>query len=241
MKIASLQAPNNSLRLELTTIIIAGENLELHPAGALWWSQQKLLVVADLHLEKGSFFAKSGTYLPPYDTESTLTKLEKLIERFDPTTVIALGDSFHDRDAARRLPISSQVLINKLQQNREWIWVTGNHDPEPPQNLKGETAEMVQINNLTFVHEPTTSVVTGEVAGHLHPCTRLHLNGRKIRRFCFAENSQRLILPAFGTYTGGLNVLDPAWEPYFKNAKFQVHVLGAKRLYTLPTKSLIPD
>ena len=193
-------------------------------------------------MKKGSSFAKSGTYLPPYDTTSTLAKLELLIEKFDPMKIISLGDSFHDKERSETdLPKSSFIAITRLQQGREWIWVKGNHDPILPEGLNGDTANSVCIGNLTFIHEPSPTAVTGEIAGHLHPCARLHQSGRKIRRFCFVENTTRLILPAFGTYTGGLNVLDSAWKPYFANNQFQVHILGAKRLYTLPATALIQD
>ena len=241
MNTIGMQTTSQNLSQELLTLEIAGEKLDLHTSGALWWTDQKLLVVADLHLEKGSSFAKSGTYLPPYDTKSTLAKLEILIEKFDPLKVISLGDSFHDKDAANRLPESSLIAIAKLQQGREWIWVKGNHDRILSEVLNGDTADSVCIRNLTFIHEPSPKAVTGEIAGHLHPCARLHQNGRKIRRFCFVENANRLVLPAFGTYTGGFNVLDSAWEPYFVNNQFQVHILGMNRLYSLPAKSLIPD
>ena len=241
MNAIGMQESSENMSQVQTTTIIAGETLALHKSGALWWIDRRILVVADLHLEKGSSFAKTGTYLPPYDSKSTLTKLKELIEKFNPVRVISLGDSFHDKDAANRLSKSSLAIISRCQVGREWIWVKGNHDPLIPFNLKGEFADSIQIGNLTFVHEPSLNTVTGEVAGHLHPCARLHQNGRRIRRFCFIENSRRLILPAFGTYTGGLNVLDPAWSPYFNNSEFQVHMLGSNRLYTLPAKVLIPD
>ena len=226
---------------KLKTITIAGRILEIHSSGALWWADQKLLVVADLHLEKGSSFAQSGTYLPPYDTKATLEKLLKLIVKFNPATVISLGDSFHDQNATSRLPKSFHSMITTCQRGREWIWITGNHDPILPAEFAGQSIDSVKIDNITFIHEPTTAPVIGEIAGHLHPCARLRLNGRTVRRFCFVTNSQRLILPAFGAYTGGLNVLDLAWEPFFPNHKFQVYALGANRLYDLPAKTLVPD
>ena len=226
---------------ELKTITIAGRNLELHSSGALWWAEQKLLVVADLHLEKGSSFAKSGTYLPPYDTKTTLEKLLKLIEKFNPATVISLGDSFHDQNAAARLPKSFHSMIETCQQGRKWIWITGNHDPILPIEIAGISTASIQIENLTFIHEPTTARVVGEIAGHLHPCARLRQIGRTVRRFCFVTDSQRLILPAFGAYTGGLNVLEQTWESYFPNNEFKVYILGTNRLFELPAKALVPD
>ena len=226
---------------EFKTITIAGRILDIHSSGVLWWADQELLVVADLHLEKGSSFAKSGTYLPPYDTKTTLEKLLKLIERFNPARVISLGDSFHDQDAVARLPKSFHSMITTCLKGREWIWITGNHDPILPAGIGGKSTASIKIEDLTFIHEPTTAPVTGEIAGHLHPCARIRQNGRTVRRFCFVTDSQRLILPAFGVYTGGLNVLDQTWEPYFPNNKFQVYLLGTNRLYGLPATALVPD
>src|SRR5690242_179043 len=139
-------------------------------SGALFWEEQRLLVVSDLHLEKGSSFAARGVLLPPYDTAATLGRLAAVVARHDPRMVIALGDSFHDRRAHERLSAPDRDAITALQARREWIWISGNHDPALPSNLGGMVATEVAIGRIRFRHEPTGAI--GEIAGHLHPKAR---------------------------------------------------------------------
>src|SRR4051794_30719276 len=143
---------------------IAGVTLVADPSGALFWEEQSLLVVSDLHLEKGSSFAARGVLLPPYDTAATLSRLAAVIARHDPRMVIALGDSFHDRRAHERLVTSDRDAITALQVRRDWIWISGNHDPALPSDLGGVVATEVAIGRIAFRHEPTGAI--GEVAGH---------------------------------------------------------------------------
>ena len=140
-------------------------------SGALFWQEQRLLVVSDLHLEKGSSFAARGVLLPPYDTVATLSRLAAVIARHDPRMVIALGDSFHDRDAHERLSAPDRDALSAMQARRDWIWISGNHDPALPSDLGGVVASEVAIGPIMFRHEPTGAA--GEIAGHLHPKARV--------------------------------------------------------------------
>ncbi|WP_328805124.1 ligase-associated DNA damage response endonuclease PdeM [Stappia albiluteola] len=221
---------------------IAGTLVGLHDSGAMWLPDEHTLVVADLHLEKASSFARRGVMLPPYDTGATLEKLAEAIDAFEPRRVIALGDSFHDRNGSDRLPAAYRAMLTTLQLGREWIWVTGNHDPIAPVGLCGETVEEVSFAGLAFRHEPR-ALAEGfaEVAGHLHPAGKVRRYGRSVRRPCFATNGERLVLPAFGVLTGGLNVLDPAWESVFPARRFSAFLLGEGRLYPFTASKLVSD
>ncbi|HEY0909122.1 MAG TPA: ligase-associated DNA damage response endonuclease PdeM, partial [Bradyrhizobium sp.] len=147
-------------------VTIAGVTFVADLSGALFWEEQRLLVVSDLHLEKGSSFAARGVLLPPYDTIATLSRLASAISRHDPKTVIALGDSFHDRSAHERLSPADREALSALQARRDWIWISGNHDPALPSDLGGVVASEVAIGAIMFRHEPTGAA--GEIAGHLH-------------------------------------------------------------------------
>jgi len=194
--------------------------------GALWWPEERTLVVADLHLEKGSSFARRGQMLPPYDTMATLQRLGGTLARLSPSRVIALGDSFHDRAGGDRLNEADRASLRAMTAATEWIWIAGNHDPDPPRDLGGRATRELSIGPLTFRHEPQPGSRTGEIAGHLHPSARIVGRGRSIRRRCFAADGQRLILPAFGALAGGLNVLDAAFRPLFDGRAFHAWVLG---------------
>ncbi len=226
-------------------IQINGQLVGLHDSGVLWWPDESMLVVADLHLEKGSSCAQRGTMLPPYDTAATLERLAAVIDAFDPARVICLGDSFHDRGGSDRLPAAYRAMLTTLQLGREWIWVTGNHDPVAPVRLCGETVAEVKIGPLSFRHEPVPGIghdkVTGEICGHLHPAARVRRFGRSIRRSCFATDGSRLVLPAFGALTGGLNVADAAFGQIFYKKKFSVFLLGDERLYPFTASRLVGD
>src|ERR1700730_12017832 len=200
-------------------------------SGALFWQEQRLLVVSDLHLEKASSFAAGGVLCPPYDTVATLSRLATVIARHDPRMVIALGDSFHDRDAHERLSAPDHDAIASLQVRRDWIWISGNHDPVLPTDLGGVVASEVAIGPIAFRHEPTGAV--GEIAGHLHPKARVSTRGRSMERRCFASDGERAVMPAFGAYAGGLSIRDAAFAKIFQTLDFMAHVLGDGRLYTI--------
>ena len=210
---------------------VAGVQLVADLSGALFWEEQKLLAVSDLHFEKGSSFAGRGVLLPPYDTVATLSRLASVIARHDPKIVIALGDSFHDRDAHQRLSATDRELMSSLQSGRDWIWISGNHDPDLPAGLGGTVADEVAIGQLSFRHEPTGA--EGEIAGHLHPKARVVMRGRTVERRCFASDGARAIMPAFGAYAGGLNIRDDVFSRLFRTADLTAHVLGDARLHVI--------
>jgi uncharacterized protein len=210
---------------------IGGVSLLADLSGALFWEEQSLLVVSDLHLEKGSSFAARGVLLPPYDTVATLSRLAAVIARHDPRMVIALGDSFHDGRAHRRLSAPDRDAIAALQLRRDWIWISGNHDPAPPIGLGGVVATEVAIGPIVFRHEPTGAV--GEIAGHLHPKARVSTRGRSMERRCFACDGERAVMPAFGAYAGGLSIRDAAFAKIFQSPGLMAHVLGDNRLHTI--------
>ncbi len=213
-------------------IEVNGEELVLDSLGALWWPGERALVFADLHFEKGSAFARSGQLLPPYDTRSTLKRMAALFDLYQPALAIALGDSFHDRDAANRLDDFERDQLASLGKRADWIWIAGNHDPEPPSWLGGQITEEVSIGGLTFRHEPSGQSADGEIAGHLHPCKTVTRRGQSLRRRCFASDRKRLVMPSFGAYTGGLDVRDIAVRSLFPN-NFLAYVLGRARVFAV--------
>lgn len=212
-------------------IDIAGVSMVVDMAGALWLADEKIIVVADLHLEKGSSLARRRVLLPPYDTAATLARLAGLMERYQPRRIIALGDSFHDREAAQRINAADHDALRALQAGREWIWIAGNHDPLPPEALGGQAADEISIGPLTFRHEPTIGAAMGEIAGHLHPVARVVTKTGSLRRRCFVSDGTRCIMPAFGAYAGGLNLRDSAFANLFPHQAPSVHVLGRDRVY----------
>jgi uncharacterized protein len=222
-------------------IVISGVGLVADPAGALYWPDERLLVVADLHLEKGSAFAARGVLLPPYDTATTLARLAILVERFVPRLVIALGDSFHDDDGPARMGDSSRTALAALQRGRQWVWIAGNHDPGLPDGIGGSFADVVALGPLTFRHEPSRISCDGEIAGHLHPLARIARRGRAVSRRCFAGDAKRLVMPALGAYAGGLNVRDGAFSVLFGALAFTAHLLGERRVYAVAAAQCLPD
>ena len=220
---------------------LCGKAFVADMAGALYWPGERTLIVADLHLEKGSSFAKRGAMLPPYDTQDTLQRLAECIDRYEPRRVVALGDSLHDTEAAARIAPANREILRILQEDREWIWITGNHDPVIAADLGGTCTDRLDLGGIRFVHVPRVGRVTHEIAGHMHPAAKLSLYGHTIRRPCFVGNGRRLMLPAFGTYAGGLNVLDAAFAPLFGNDGMSVWILGQEGLYPVATRHLCAD
>ncbi len=220
-------------------IAVAGAELVADCAGALYWPEEGLLALADLHLEKGSSFAARGVLLPPYDTAATLAEVGRMVAHYAPRTVIALGDSFHDGDGPARLAAADRAAIAALQRGRDWIWITGNHDPDPADGIGGSFRDMLAIGRLTFRHQPTGA--GGEIAGHLHPVARVSTRGRSVSRRCFASDGARLVMPAFGAYAGGLNIRHRAFADVFGTLAFTAHMLGEGRLYALAAKRCLPD
>ena len=221
--------------------VCAGVNLQALPSGALYWPAQHLLAVADLHLEKGSSYAVNAlNLLPRHDTRQTLAVISDLIDRLRPATVVCLGDSFHDRDAVARLPEAERAEIGRLTTCARFVWIAGNHDPAPPPAGWGDVAEEFALGPLTFRHEARFGPAKGEVSGHFHPVAALTVRGRGMRRRCFLTDGHRLILPAFGTYAGGLNALDPAIAQLFPD-DYEALVVGKETVRRLSWRQLRPD
>ncbi len=223
---------------------IAGEACVLRCSGAMWVPEYRVLIAADLHLEKGSAYAARGQMLPPYDSRATLAKLRAEIEDLNPGMVVLLGDSFHDRDAIARLAEADRAEIAALSHQRDWVWLTGNHDHEALNlgvdadwPLSGEVVDMMALGPLRLVHEPGPGKQPGEVAGHLHPCARVAAHNRSVRRPCFVTDGQRVILPAFGAFTGGLSALDPAISGLFDTPPM-VAALGQDKVHALAWETL---
>ena len=220
-------------------LLVAGTSLVLEPAGALVWPEEGALVVADLHLEKGSSFAARGVLLPPYDTAATLARLAKVIARYAPRLVIALGDSFHDGEGPSRLAATDRAALLDLQRGRDWIWLAGNHDPAPADGVGGSCAALLALGPLVFRHEPS-AVGEGEIAGHLHPMARIAARGRPISRRCFVTDGSRIVMPAFGAYAGGLNVRHATFAALFAG-RFVAHLLGVRRTYAFAASRCLAD
>lgn len=210
-----------------------GARLVADPTGALVWPERSLLVVADLHLEKASALARRGTLLPPYDTRSTLARLEAALRRWRPHRVISLGDGFHDREGSVRLAPDNRARLERLIAAHDWLWVVGNHDPDPPRGLGGRVEAAVRIADITLRHVPESAPDGAEIAGHLHPCASVLVRGRRLHRRCFVGDERRLLLPAFGSYTGGLDVFEPAIAGLFEGG-FRAALLGARGVHPLP-------
>jgi DNA ligase-associated metallophosphoesterase len=220
---------------------VCGERFHLLPEGAAWLAEERLLVVADLHLEKGSAFAARGIALPPYDTRTTIGRLESLITRLKPQTLVALGDSFHDSEAEHRMDADAAARLTRLSCSLDWIWIAGNHDPVPPGAFGGVVKEELRIGPLTFRHEPLPAPQAGEIAGHLHPCAAVRVRGRWLRRRCFASDGTRMIMPAFGAYAGGLNVLDNAYDALLPGFDFHAWMMGARSVVPVSASRLEAD
>ncbi len=227
-----------TLRSHLT---IAGHVMRPLAAGALYWEDERTLLVADLHLEKGAAFAALGMLLPPYDTRATLDRLTKVIDAVRPSRVVALGDSFHRADSAARLPTEDLAMLLDLQKAREWFWICGNHDPHLPASIGGTVCATLTIRGLTLRHEPSPAPSAREIAGHLHPVARIARRGTVIRRRCFATDGNRLVMPAFGAYAGGLNLRDEAFAPLFRRHQLEAWMMGRANVYPVLGSLLLPD
>ena len=219
---------------------LGGSEVVMRASGALWLGAERALVVADLHLEKGSSYAARGQMLPPYDTRETLKRLAAEVAVLEPAAVVLLGDTFHDRKSEARLAREDAEQLRGLAAGRRLIWVIGNHDADGPQRLPGETADELTLAGLTLRHEPLAGPRPGEVAGHLHPAALVRAPRGSVRRRCFVTDGERAILPAFGAYAGGLNVRDTAFAGMFVRAPLAATV-GPTRVRAIGWRQLAGD
>ena len=219
---------------------VSGADVLMRASGALWLAAERALVVADLHLEKGSSYAARGQLLPPYDTRETLNRLEAEAAALSPAIIVLLGDTFHDRKSESRLAADDAHRLRALAVAHRLIWVIGNHDADGPQRLPGEAAAELTLCGLTLRHEPQAGLQPGEVAGHLHPAAKVRAPRGIVRRRCFVTDGERAILPAFGAYTGGLNVRHEAYAGLFARPPLAA-ALGPSRLRAVGWRQLEGD
>lgn len=187
----------------------AGETFAATPEGALFWPARQALLVADLHLEKASWFARFGQFLPPYDSQATLSALTAEVARTGAKRIYCLGDSFHDRFGCDRLPAPARDLLLSLTGRLDWVWILGNHDPGFADHCGGRLADEIEAGGIVLRHEAVIADPLPEISGHFHPKLRLQLRGRRVSRRCFVAAPSKLILPAFGSLTGGLDAHHP--------------------------------
>ena len=218
-------------------IIFMGQQFLCDHEGALFWRDQECLIVSDLHLEKSKAMAGSGSLVPPYDTKITLQRLNECLLKWNPKQVISLGDSFHRDDSAQNLATSDREIIQQMSRKYHWTWISGNHDPVAPAGLGGRATDELAIGEINFRHEQQADAM-GEISGHLHPSARIRQRGKILRRKCFASDGTRLIMPAFGAYTGGLDIGNRAFEGLFDNTNLQVWMLGRDRVYQISASQL---
>ncbi|MGE5722545.1 MAG: ligase-associated DNA damage response endonuclease PdeM [Sphingomonadales bacterium] len=187
----------------------SGHELMALPQGALFWPARKALLVADLHLEKASWFARLGQMLPPYDSLATLADLGALSAATGATEIWCLGDSFHDRDGGDRLPSRASEMLSALTTRTRWTWITGNHDPGIADHIGGAIVAEAEVDGLLLRHEADPNEARPELSGHFHPKLRISQRGRSVSRRCFVATDRKLVLPAFGAFTGGLDAHHP--------------------------------
>ncbi len=215
----------------------AGEIFEPQLSGALFGRAQSILLVADLHLEKFSSYARRGQMLPPYDTGLTLKRLEADIAKTRAERVVSLGDSFHRDEGTTTLLDADRLRLMALLGRSHWTWISGNHDPSP-HTLGGVCVDRLELGGLTLTHEPRRGV-SATVAGHLHPAASVVANGHGTRRPCFVHDGRLLLLPAYGSGTGSLNILSAPFHGLFDYAALEVTMIGRGRLYPVSTKRLV--
>jgi uncharacterized protein len=187
----------------------AGETFEATPSGALFWRAREALLVADLHLEKASWFARLGQFLPPYDSHATLTAIAAEVGRSGARKLYCLGDSFHDAFGCDRLPTNARSMLTDLTSTLDWTWIVGNHDPGFADHCGGHIEDEVELGGIILRHEAVPAESRPEISGHFHPKLRVHLRGRQVSRRCFVKSSRKIIMPAFGALTGGLDAHHP--------------------------------
>ena len=238
---ASATRWQNEPEVVAAPIMIGGYAFLGDPSGALVHADERVLLVADLHLEKGSSFARRGMLLPPYDTGATLAALAEVIDRYKPRVVVAMGDSFHDRSGAARLSDRDRGILASMQRGRDWLWLAGNHDPIPPAGLDGDVQAEWAFGPLVLRHEPQAGAGQAEIAGHLHPVARVFSPSGVTRRRCFLSDGHRCVMPAFGAYAGGLNIHHAAFRPLFGTTQRTAYALGRDRVYAVSVDRCASD
>jgi DNA ligase-associated metallophosphoesterase len=206
-------------------------------SGALYAPEFRALLVADLHLEKGTSLARRGVHLPPYDTRQSLAALAAVLKETRPERLIFLGDSFHDGKARERIDAEDLARLRAITSSVETVWITGNHDPAPPADIGGRIASEMALGPVMLRHQ-ARALEDGEaeISGHLHPAAAVHARGQRIRCRCFIADGRRLIMPAFGSYTGALSVRSDAFDGLF--GEFHVWMIGGKAIHRFPASKV---
>jgi hypothetical protein len=221
-------------------IRVAGAWAALLPSGAAFIAAERTLICADLHLEKGSAYARRGQLLPPYDTRETLRRLAGDAARTGAERIVLLGDTLHDGQAHGRMMEADAEALRAIAQGRTLVWIVGNHDPEGPGALPGHAMAELALGPLVLRHEPQAGPQAGEVAGHLHPCARVTASARSVRRRCFVTDGRRLVLPAYGAYAGGLSVRHGAFAGLFSGPPL-IGALGRSRVHAVKFSAVAAD
>lgn len=223
-------------------IRLGGASFVADRSGALWHEGERTLLVADLHFEKASRYAMRGQFLPPYDTAATLARLADALARYRPKRLICLGDSFHDVKALGRMAARDVAAIESLSSALDLVWISGNHDPDMPASLPGVRATYLELDGVHLCHEPRAHAHAGaEICGHLHPAARVATRRGSVRRRCFVSNGARMVMPAFGALTGGLNVRDEAFGAVIGANGLKAYVLGRQAIYEIGDRHLFSD
>lgn len=233
-----LLKPSNASRPGLSRTIairLAGASFVPHLSGGLFWPDENTLIVSDLHLEQGVSLARRGLHVPPYDTQATLSELKRLLAETGAKRLVLLGDSFHAPDAHAVLDEEACAELQAVTGAVETIWISGNHDPDPPEGLGGKAVTELMFGPIVLRHIPS-SVPHGcvEISGHLHPGASIVSRGRRTHGKCFVTDRRRLIMPAFGAYTGALGVSSCAYDGLFDEPEAQVFMLGRNAIHRLP-------
>lgn len=217
------------------TIRLAGAGFVPHLSGGLFWPEEDTLIVSDLHLEQGVSLARRGLHVPPFDTRATLSELKALLSETQAKRLVLLGDSFHAPDAHAILDEDSCASLRNVTSTVETIWICGNHDPDPPDGLGGQAVTELTLGSIVLRHIPSP-VPHGcvEISGHLHPGASVVSRGRRTHAKCFVTDQRRLIMPAFGAYTGALSVASRAYDGLFDEPEAQVFMLGRSAIHRLP-------
>jgi hypothetical protein len=212
----------------LKVINFNNHEFKINNDGILFWLEKKIAIISDLHLEKGSSFASSGQFIPPYDSEETLKKLINFLKTHEVQTIILLGDTFHDRGALNRMSSKVKSIFDSLVENYEIIFVLGNHENK----MKSAFIKFYEryiVDDIHFLHEAVLEKKY-QISGHFHPVASLKINSKQITEKCLIHSENHIIMPAFGEFTGGLNINNPVFKP-FLNRNYYIYFLTKKSVY----------
>ena len=219
----------------MKTIEFYNHKLQINKEGILFWLEKEIAIVSDLHLEKGSSFASTGQFIPPYDSEETLKKLLNVIDNYKVKKVILLGDTFHDKDAFHRMSSKVRFLFEELIKNYEVIFILGNHEIK----MKIDSINFYQeylVDNVRFIHEAVQENIN-QISGHYHPVASIKVSSKKITTKCLIHTNNHIILPSFGVFTGGLNIHDPVLKPFISHDS-NIYFLTKKSIYKFSNKEI---